>query len=190
MEIPLKKEVFKLSLPITPPGQHSSLVMEAGSSRSLPKPKKKVWILVAEDNKVNQTIVLKNLEKLGYQAVAAENGRAALQLIEREPQKWDLIIMDLHMPEMDGLEATKLIRSWNDPHVRTLPIVALTASVTKNEREKAIEAGMDDHLSKPAPREVLAKTLLKWLFKSEIRRSHLEESQVKGLFSPPLSDEN
>jgi GAF domain-containing protein/CheY-like chemotaxis protein/HPt (histidine-containing phosphotransfer) domain-containing protein len=102
-------------------------------------------ILLTEDNPVNQKLALRLLEKMGYRADVAGNGLEAIQALERQP--YDLILMDVQMPEMDGLEATRQIVSrWPRDRPR---IVAMTADAMQGDREKCIEAGMDDYLTKP-----------------------------------------
>jgi PAS domain S-box-containing protein len=113
-------------------------------------------ILVAEDNDVNQQLMQLLLEKLGYRADLAANGLEALEALER--QRYDLVLMDVEMPEMDGLEATREIhRRW--PRHDRPRIVAVTANAMKGERELGIEAGMDDYVSKPIRLEELATAL-------------------------------
>ena len=103
-------------------------------------------ILMAEDNTNNQKLALRLLERLGYQADVAANGLEAIESLRRQP--YDLVLMDLHMPEMDGLEATRVInRKWADADRPT--IVAMTASVMADERIACADAGMDDFLGKP-----------------------------------------
>lgn len=104
-------------------------------------------ILVAEDNPVNQKLALALLEKWGHRVVLAHNGREAVELSAREP--FDLVLMDIQMPEMGGIEATRLIRERELTGDFRLRIVAMTANAMKGDREICLEAGMDGYLSKP-----------------------------------------
>jgi signal transduction histidine kinase/AmiR/NasT family two-component response regulator len=114
-------------------------------------------ILVAEDNAVNQKIAARILEKEGHQVLAAWNGREALEVLERESV--DVIIMDVHMPEMDGLEATAAIRVREQGGAVSRPIIAATACAMKGDREKCLAAGMDAYITKP----VQARQLLQMI---------------------------
>jgi CheY-like chemotaxis protein len=118
-------------------------------------------ILLAEDNVVNQKLALRLLSKMGYRADVAANGLEAIEAVERQP--YDVILMDLHMPEMDGLEATRKLcarfaaAEWQGrPRPR---IVAMTASAMVGDREMCLEAGMDDYVSKPVRVEELVAAL-------------------------------
>lgn len=114
-------------------------------------------ILVVEDNLDNQLVALHLLQKRGYRVVIANNGREALTAVER--QRFDLILMDLQMPEMGGLETTAAIRLKEKNSARRVPIVALTANSANESREICLAAGMDDYLAKPITRVRLFNTL-------------------------------
>jgi signal transduction histidine kinase/CheY-like chemotaxis protein len=104
-------------------------------------------ILLAEDNTVNQYLAVRLLEKAGHQVETATNGRAAIAALQRD--RFDLALMDLQMPEMDGLEATALIREQERATGAHLPIIALTANAMVGDRERCLQAGMDGYVSKP-----------------------------------------
>lgn len=113
-----------------------------------------IKILVAEDNLVNKVFIREILETMNAQYCIVANGLEALNMIRKEP--FDLIIMDCLMPEMDGFEATREIRKLQDVHViAPIPVLALTANAMKGDREKCLEAGMDDYLSKPVRQDEL-----------------------------------
>lgn len=117
-------------------------------------------ILLVEDNQVNQMVAQTMLKKFGYQTDAAGNGLEAIKALELLP--YDLVLMDCQMPEMDGYEATRTIRArhWS---AAKIPIIALTAHAIEGERDKCLNAGMDDYISKPVQKEILKATLEKWL---------------------------
>lgn len=119
-----------------------------------------IFILVAEDNKANQIVLQKFLEKWGIQMEFAENGLLALERSKTE--QYDLILMDLQMPEMDGYQATKEIRKLNSTYAKNLPIIALTASALLHVRKKVKELGMTDYITKPFNPEELYKKILKY----------------------------
>jgi CheY-like chemotaxis protein/HPt (histidine-containing phosphotransfer) domain-containing protein len=115
-------------------------------------------ILLAEDNAVNQKLALRLLDRLGYRADLAANGVEALDALRRQP--YDVVFMDMQMPEMDGLEATRSIcREWS--REERPRIVAMTANVMQEDRDAAIDAGMDDYLAKPIRVEELVNALNK-----------------------------
>jgi CheY-like chemotaxis protein len=113
-------------------------------------------ILLAEDNVVNQKLALRLLSQMGYRADVAANGLEVLQAVKRQP--YDVILMDVQMPEMDGLEATR--RLCAEPPESGPPcIIAMTANAMQGDREMCLEAGMDDYLSKPIRVEELVAAL-------------------------------
>ena len=117
-------------------------------------------ILLAEDNEVNQTLALKLLEKIGCHADTATNGKEVLGALAKS--EYDLILMDIQMPDMDGFEATLAIRAQeeNDQHI---PIIAMTAFAMKGDKKRCLDAGMDDYISKPIKPAKLYELLDKWL---------------------------
>ncbi|MCX7108641.1 MAG: response regulator [Proteobacteria bacterium] len=119
-------------------------------------------VLLVEDNVVNQKVALKMLACFGVDAHLAGNGREALYELERNP--YDLVLMDCHMPEMDGYAATRAFRE-RERHslLKRTPVVALTANALVEDRERCIDAGMDDHMSKPLMLDALSKMLQRWL---------------------------
>jgi CheY-like chemotaxis protein len=104
-------------------------------------------VLVAEDNPVNQLLLVRLLEKRGHRVQVVLNGLAALQALEKE--RFDLVLMDVQMPEMGGVEATAAIRQSEKGSKLHTPIIALTASTTRGDREKCLASGMDGYLTKP-----------------------------------------
>ena len=124
--------------------------------------KSKYKILIAEDNLINQLVALEILKNLGYQADKASNGEEVLSAIKKVP--YDLILMDCQMPIMDGYQATSSIRSKQLLDINSsIPIIAMTAAAMKGDREKCIESGMNDYLTKPIDPLALSEMLNKWL---------------------------
>ena len=121
---------------------------------------RKTRILLVEDNLINQQVVLGTLGTMGLTADLASNGKEALHALEAET--YDLVFMDVQMPEMDGLEATRKIRRREEISPR-LPVIAMTAGAMPEDRERCLEAGMDDYLTKPLHPTELADALEKWL---------------------------
>ncbi len=141
--------------------------MESGMHAPFPEipvkvQKDKVRLLLAEDNNVNQKVVLGILGKLGYQIDVVNNGIEAIKALERE--HYDLVIMDVQMQEMDGMEATRIIRSLDSGVLdHNIPVIALTAHAMQGDRDLCIQAGMSDYVSKPIIPSVLVTTLNKWV---------------------------
>ena len=122
-----------------------------------------LWILLAEDNDLNLQLMTLILDQLGYIAEIARNGKEVLEKVKEKPV--DLILMDVQMPIMNGLEATKSIRS--EPSFSEVGIIGLSANVFDEDKKKAIESGMDDYLTKPIRMAVLAKKLEQFYLKSQ-----------------------
>jgi PAS domain S-box-containing protein len=118
-----------------------------------------IRVLVAEDNAFNQMFVSEMLENFGASTVLVNNGLEALAALEKET--FDIVLMDLHMPAMDGYEATLEIRKR--PHYASLPVIAFTASVTEEEKRQCIATGMNDFVGKPTNKKDLLETLQRWL---------------------------
>jgi signal transduction histidine kinase/CheY-like chemotaxis protein/streptogramin lyase len=136
-------------------GEPACAVVEAelpGAAAGCPAP---LWILLAEDHPVNRRLAVLILERQGHRVTSVQNGREALSALEQN--SFDLILMDIQMPEMDGLEATLLIREREKGTGRHVPILAMTAHAMKGDREKCLAAGMDDYVTKPIrPAELFA----------------------------------
>ncbi|WP_282608371.1 hybrid sensor histidine kinase/response regulator [Pelagibius sp. Alg239-R121] len=131
-------------------------------------------ILVAEDNMVNQIVAVKMLESMGHHADVAANGREALNAVQKMP--YDLVLMDMQMPEMDGLQATQAIRALPSD-VSNIPIVALTANAIQGDQERCIEAGMNDYISKPVEKKALFEVLESYLTQSNTSSDEAGETQ-------------
>ena len=135
--------------------------------RQVPQPAERsgkgIRILVAEDNPINQEIALAILESAGIFIEIASNGKEAVEAVYR--MNFDAVLMDIQMPEMDGYEATKIIR--RDSKFKSLPIIAMTAHAMKGDEEKCIEAGMDGYISKPINDESLIKIIEQHLAKQK-----------------------
>jgi CheY-like chemotaxis protein/HPt (histidine-containing phosphotransfer) domain-containing protein len=114
-------------------------------------------VLLAEDNPVNQKVALHLLAKQGHSALAVVNGREALDAIAKE--HFDLVLMDVQMPEMDGIEATRAVRAREQSTGGHVWIVAMTAHAMKGDRERCLDSGMDDYLSKPVQKSELTRVL-------------------------------
>ncbi|MFO7912657.1 MAG: ATP-binding protein [Desulfotignum sp.] len=129
---------------------------EKRSFQTLALPRFKGRVLVAEDNEVNQEVALEILKRMGLESEIAENGQEAVKALEK--QSYDLILMDIHMPKMDGLAATKKIKNRY-----RLPIICMTAGVMTQDRKECRLAGMDDFVAKPVDPAELGRVLARWL---------------------------
>ena len=126
-------------------------------------------ILLAEDNIVNQKLAQMILTKAGYHVEVANNGKEAVEKYTQSPEDFDLIFMDIQMPEMNGMEATKAIRRYEEQSAtHHISIVTMTANAMKGDRETYLEAGMDDYITKPIKRELVFESIEKWVFRNEV----------------------
>jgi two-component system sensor histidine kinase/response regulator len=114
---------------------------------SLRESRGRLRILLVEDNRVNQAVAIRLLEKRGHEVAVAGNGKAALEALEQQTS--DLVLMDVQMPEMDGLQATEAIRQGELKSGKHIPIIAMTAHAMAGDKERCLEAGMDGYVSKP-----------------------------------------
>jgi CheY-like chemotaxis protein len=181
-------EELRISAYLTKPIKQSELfdaivtaMAEHGSTRAadrrttvpLERSGRSLKVLLAEDNPVNQMLATRILEKLGHRVQVANNGKEAMQKVQ--DQTFDLIVMDVQMPEMDGLEATMAIRAAEKGSGRHVPIVAMTAHAMKGDRERCLEAGMDAYLSKPIRIDEL-KEVISEIQKREVANDSTEQS--------------
>lgn len=124
-------------------GQNPAVV----TNHSIRESRGRLKILLAEDNPVNQTLAVQLLEKRGHEVIVSENGRVALEALDK--QTFDLILMDVQMPHMNGLQATAAIRQGELASGKHIPVIAMTAHAMAGDKERCLEAGMDAYISKP-----------------------------------------
>ena len=120
-----------------------------------------VRALLAEDNLANQMVASELLSRLGIEIEIASNGREAVDMVRGKPGRYAAVLMDMQMPEMDGLEATRMLRA--DSQFGQLPIIAMTANAMKADLDACLAAGMNDYVIKPIDRQALLQTLRRWL---------------------------
>ncbi len=126
-------------------------------------------VLLAEDNPINQEVIVALLDRVGLSVDVVENGQAALNKLGSRPD-YDAVLMDIQMPLMDGYEATRRLRQI--PELRDLPVIAMTAHALKGDREKCLAAGMSDYVAKPIDMQLLYSTLMKWIMVRKKSRSN------------------
>ncbi|MCP4213437.1 MAG: response regulator [bacterium] len=180
IKLPAKQRTESRSPISNSPGEPQQKIQPVAPPFPLAKiSRNSLRILLAEDNITNQQVALVLLRRLGVSADAVANGREAVEALRTIP--YDMVLMDVQMPEMDGITATREIRNSNIPN-RDLPIIAITAHVLKGDREKFLEYGMDDYLSKPITPNSLTGILEKWLPEGENtpRPRHPLEKESNG----------
>ena len=142
-------------------------------------------ILLAEDNAVNQRLAVSLLERAGHRVQVAANGKLALEAVQND--RYDVILMDIQMPEMDGIEATRQIRQLEGPAAKT-PIIAMTANAMKGDDQICLDAGMDDYLAKPVDRHKLYDLVEKWGAKSRKAATDVPAASVEPQRAVVLRD--
>jgi signal transduction histidine kinase/ActR/RegA family two-component response regulator len=160
-----KGSVFTLTLPLTPEAEQASQVAP-DTSESAPRLASRLSgrILLVEDNPVNALVAEANLTQLGLTVSHAEDGQQALSLLTQGDRPFNLVLMDLQMPRLDGMETTRRLRRWEGQQgVAPIPVVALTANALSTDRALCLAAGMDDHLAKPFKPEELDSILQRHL---------------------------
>ncbi len=176
-------EIFREQKGVTPTviNIEDILMKPGGSEKEFSGAK----VLLVEDNQINQELCMTILSTLGCQAVLAENGEQALEILRRED--FDLILMDCQMPVLDGYETTRKFRQM-EPATRHTPVIALTAYAMEGDERKCIAAGMDDYLAKPFRIDELAEKLRKWLGKGDaLSRAERQGQEGENLPGLPLS---
>jgi CheY-like chemotaxis protein len=147
-------------------------------------PKLRGRVLVVEDNPTNQKVIVLRLEKLGCRADVAQNGREAVDAVA--VVAYDVILMDCQMPVMDGFEATAHIRRRGG---RRVPIIALTANAMEEDRERCLQAGMDDYLSKPVRNQELSEKLSHWILASQAEEEQEDSARSLHRFLASMEQE-
>jgi two-component system, sensor histidine kinase and response regulator len=138
-----------------------------------------VRILLAEDNKINQIVARELLESVGVIVEIANNGQEAVHILQDRGEEFDGVLMDVQMPVMDGYEATEVIRS--NPVLSGLPVIALTAHAMQSDRDKCIQAGMNDYVAKPITPELLFSVLTRWMRPDQVESTYRKDQTVFAL---------
>ena len=155
--------VFRFYIAVKPPLQQSAAghVIEDMYHASV---QATAHLLVVEDNEINCEVIIGMLNQLGYHAESVSNGEEAVDAVCREANHWNLVLMDVEMPVLDGLAAAQKIRKWEASHCRNaIPIIALTAHAMRTHGDEILQSGMDDYLSKPIEIALLKSMLIRWL---------------------------
>jgi len=137
-------------------------------------------LLYAEDSMPNQIVMRRMLEKAGAKCTLVDNGKAAVEAVLNDPSTYDIILMDCNMPVQDGWEATKEIQRAQG---HSVPIIAVTANALKGDREKCLDAGMDDYITKPVNLSRLVDIVVKWIALSDARRDAEESVRATAAYT-------
>jgi signal transduction histidine kinase/CheY-like chemotaxis protein len=157
--------LIEISLPIEVPQQISSSSAQENSSKKIKLIKEQARVLIVEDNHINQVVLKTMLQRLNVESVTADHGGKAILILQQaytEGSEFDLILMDCQMPVMDGFEATRSIRNCGKPYAN-IPIIAVTANALSSDKERCLQSGMNDYLSKPFQLDDIRKKLQEWL---------------------------
>lgn len=174
---PVRKQELLSSI-LAAIGQHKTISRPAKTILSEPSDGTRLQILLVEDNRVNQAVAVRMLQRLGHLPTVANNGHEALLLLST--QRFDLVFMDIQMPGMDGLTTTMKIREGEKQTHLHLPIIAMTAHAMKGDRERCLDAGMDGYLSKPINRREVGESIASALRQSNQTNSISEQSTSHG----------
>ncbi|KAL9628078.1 MAG: hypothetical protein Q9164_007399 [Protoblastenia rupestris] len=150
-------------------------------------PREEIRVLIAEDNLINQKIAISFVKKLGFNPEAYADGKQAVDALRKkssEGNPFHLVLMDCQMPELDGYESTRLLRKDSDPNVRNVLVIAMTASAIRGDREKCLEAGMNNYLAKPVRAAVLKSMLDEYLTKPPEEAPDLQKNDI---LTPPAT---
>ena len=157
---------FIITLPLKKSDTEAAAVQEKASDEALTRDYKGVTVLVVDDTLVNLKLAERILEKYGFTVLTSDSGVGAVEMIERsKPGDIDVVLMDVMMPIMNGLDATRKIRSFDDPELAAIPIIAMTANAFASDVEQAMDAGMNAHISKPFLKEDLIRAIYTYLKK-------------------------
>jgi CheY-like chemotaxis protein len=148
------------------PGQQPDLI----TRHTLRESRRKLSILVAEDNAVNRTVIVSFLQKMGHSVTVAEDGEEVLALVKEQP--FDLLFMDVRMPKLDGLSATRELRKREQELGGHLPVIAMTASVLPEDRDSCLAAGMDTYISKPVDFRVVEEEIERFCGAASVPQPH------------------
>src|SRR5206468_5076979 len=132
-------------------------------------------VLLAEDNPINQKLAVVVLQKAGYSVDAVDTGAQALEKVQSN--HYNVVLMDVQMPELDGFEATHKIREWEKNTGQHIPIIAMTAHAMQGDRERCLDAGMDDYVTKPLQPKVLFSALDRWTHTDQLPTETIESLQ-------------